>query len=57
MFLSRELRELRKLRELRELRKLRKKNTIFLTPWVFPYIESFLAHKHHIWELTKCTTL
>ncbi|NES20952.1 MAG: hypothetical protein F6K41_18970, partial [Symploca sp. SIO3E6] len=35
----------------------RKKNTIFLNPWVFPYIGSFLAPKHHIWELTKCTTL
>ncbi|NES21687.1 MAG: hypothetical protein F6K41_22845 [Symploca sp. SIO3E6] len=35
----------------------RKKNTIFLNPWVFPYIGSFLAFKHHIWELTKCTTL
>ncbi|NES24605.1 MAG: hypothetical protein F6K41_38280 [Symploca sp. SIO3E6] len=35
----------------------REKNTIFLNPWVFPYIESFLAPKYHIWELTKCTTL
>ncbi|NEP09034.1 MAG: hypothetical protein F6K14_02050 [Symploca sp. SIO2C1] len=47
MSLSRELGELGKLGELgelgelRELRELRKRNTIFLTPWVFPYIVFF----------------
>ncbi|NES21597.1 MAG: hypothetical protein F6K41_22380 [Symploca sp. SIO3E6] len=31
--------------------KQKKKNTIFLNPWVFPYIGSFLAPKHHISEI------
>ncbi|NES21076.1 MAG: hypothetical protein F6K41_19630 [Symploca sp. SIO3E6] len=35
----------------------RKKNTIFLNPWSISIYRFFLVPKHHIWELTKCTTL
>ncbi|NER21738.1 MAG: hypothetical protein F6J96_13785 [Symploca sp. SIO1C2] len=41
-------RELGKLGKLGKLGELRKKNTIFPTPWIFPYIESFLATLHYI---------